>query len=353
LKICACVFRISNEIEHFQHISYEAIVRVIGWFEKEDDNVGLIMEYLNGGNLLQLIENKDINLKPLLCLRMCADIANGLKYLHDLPPNGLVHGNLKTENVLLTDSLRCKITGLGLANVHVDCSENKPIPECIYEGNEESMIFVDPELINNRSITAAFPHDVYSFSIIVYEVLARKRSFIAPQECHSYQKLVLKGQRPDISGIIETINHYRRQKENFDGEISILEKLRDVMKRCWLPTPSDRPLMSRVKFELVNLQNKFVTTEVLQDAAKATKTLNPKPIIYDSRCLVPIHFYLKPSKFNVNYNSFVTYSTVLYTNIFRAIDKWDSLNFCCYLTNFQSIRIENHNFSANYPKSVK
>ena len=284
-------FRISNEIEHFQHISHENIVRVIGWFERKDDNVGLIMEYLCGGNLLQLVENKAVNLKPLLCLRICIDIAAGLKYLHDLPPNGLVHGNMKTENVLLTDALHCKITGLGLANLYIDHSEAETIPDCVYDENEDSMIFVDPQLLNYRSTATVFSQDVYSYSVIIYEILSRRRPFKAPEERRSYKNVVLKGERPNISSIISVTNEYR-QKTGYDGEVLILDTLSEMMKRCWAPTPSDRPLISRVKAELVDLKNKFETSDVLRDATNATKVLNPQPIFRDRRFLAPIYDYL-------------------------------------------------------------
>jgi len=271
-------------------------VRVFGWFEKDDDNVGLIMEYLSGGNLLQLIENKDINLKPLLCLRMCIDVAEGLKYLHDLPPSGLVHGNIKTENVLLTDSLRCKITGLGLASLHVNRLDTNTVPECIYEEDEDSMVFVAPEFLHDRSIAADFSQDVYSFSLIVYQLLSRKKPFKAIQDSRNYKNVILKGERPNLFNILTATNEYR-QKRGFDGEVSILENLADVMQRCWSPTPSDRPLMSRVKTELVDLRNKFETSDLLRDAANVTKILNPKPIIRDRRHLVSIHSYLRSSEY--------------------------------------------------------
>ena len=253
------------------------------------------MEYLCGGNLLQLLEASEIKLNPLLRLRMCIDIADGLGYLHDLSPVGLVHGNMKTENVLLTESLRCKIAGLGLASPLADHSKLSTIPECLYEEDEDSMIFVDPEFLDNHSKPTSFSRDVYSFSFVVYEMLTRRRPFKAPRDRRSYKNVVLKGERPDISSIIEKTNKYR-EKKDCKGEARIFEKLTEVMEACWRTNAEERPSMTEVKAELIDLRNKFEATDVLRDASIAVEVLKPKFFNRDRHSLVSIQNYLQPSE---------------------------------------------------------
>lgn len=104
--------------------------------------------------------------KPLhwtSCLKIAEDLATGLHYIHQNP--GLTHGNLKSTNVLLGPDFESCLTDYGLApftnpDTHDESSLFYRAPECR-----------DPR----RPLTQQA--DVYSFGILVLELLTGKTPF--------------------------------------------------------------------------------------------------------------------------------------------------------------------------------
>ncbi|CAK8681975.1 unnamed protein product [Clavelina lepadiformis] len=76
------------------------------------------MEYFPAGNLKVILLDEDIVLGPLLRARFGAEIANGLAFIHNLfDDKRLLHGDIKPENILLTEDLHCKIGDFGTAQL--------------------------------------------------------------------------------------------------------------------------------------------------------------------------------------------------------------------------------------------
>merc|ERR1711965_636019 len=75
------------------------------------------MEYVSGGTLSEFVKEQDPANPPSIetMMRILTGSAKGLAYLHAIEPMPILHRDIKTENILLTDQLEPRIADLGEA----------------------------------------------------------------------------------------------------------------------------------------------------------------------------------------------------------------------------------------------
>lgn len=131
----------------------------------------LLMEYVDGLNLRQLLQNKQISYREALAI--VPMICDALQYAHDA---GVVHRDIKPENILLDKQGRVKVADFGLAKL-VGISEmdmpNTPSPAPYL--TEVGQVMGTPQYMAPEQI--AHPSDVdhradiYSLGIVFYQML--------------------------------------------------------------------------------------------------------------------------------------------------------------------------------------
>lgn len=103
--------KIYREIAILRGISHPNIVRLHEMVETER-HIGIILEYASGGELFDYILNHRY-LKDNAARRLFAQLVSGVGYLHK---KGIVHRDLKLENLLLDRNRNIIITDFGFAN---------------------------------------------------------------------------------------------------------------------------------------------------------------------------------------------------------------------------------------------
>ncbi|CAI9096934.1 OLC1v1033198C1 [Oldenlandia corymbosa var. corymbosa] len=107
--------------------------------------------------------------KPLhwtSCLKIAEDLATGLLYIHQNP--GLVHGNLKSSNVLLGSDFESCLTDYSLTSFRN--------PDSLEESSASSLFYRAPECRDTRRPPTQ-QADVYSFGVLLLELLTGKTPF--------------------------------------------------------------------------------------------------------------------------------------------------------------------------------
>ena len=249
-----------------QSAQHKNVVSVIGWTRWEA-GIAIITEYMPGGNLGGLLFDLNIPISPLLKLCWCTDISNGVSHIHNLFSKAkLIHGDIKPENILLTEDLRCKIgdfVGLKFAAN----SESTTFMETSLQSSSEDHITrqnAAPETLNNPQASLKHTHDVFSFGMIVYAILARVRP---NQNCpeYPYEEAIMAGRRPDLSSIES--NEQDMLNNGNENEYLILISLKNIMKKCWSRNPSNCPEMSLIYKEIYYL----LYSEKLEDQNRAVR----------------------------------------------------------------------------------
>jgi protein-serine/threonine kinase len=103
--------KIYREISILRDLAHPNIVRLHEMVETER-HIGIILEYASGGELFDYILNHRY-LKDQAARRLFAQLVSGVGYLHK---KGIVHRDLKLENLLLDQNRNIIITDFGFAN---------------------------------------------------------------------------------------------------------------------------------------------------------------------------------------------------------------------------------------------
>jgi len=126
----------------------------------------MVMEFCSRGSLYHVLNDSFIPVGWDRFFSFSLDIALGLRYLHALPENPIVHRDLKSLNVLANHDWRLKICDFGLSRFTNSKSwnqtHNKPCGTFAY---------CAPELFNGGSFTDK--SDVFSMGIVLWEIIWR------------------------------------------------------------------------------------------------------------------------------------------------------------------------------------
>ncbi|KAM6923891.1 retinal guanylyl cyclase 2-like [Xenentodon cancila] len=125
--------------------------------------LALVVEHCPRGSLADLLADSDVRLDWMFKSSLLMDLIKGMKYLH---LRGLTHGRLKSTNCLVDGRFVLKITDYGLPMILQSLSIS--LPE-----DPQDLLWTAPELLRNPVQAGSFAGDVYSFSIIIQEVISR------------------------------------------------------------------------------------------------------------------------------------------------------------------------------------
>jgi len=271
------------------------IVCVYGWV-KWSGSMGLVLEYMPGGNLTRFLEYDDCRSSLLLFLRIFFELASALAFIHNLPESPpLVHGDLKPENVLLTSDLHCKLSDFGSSQVAAFTSSSTsqhPKPKKL----DTTLAYTAPEKLKSLNIKPKTQHDTYSFGMILYVILSGYRPYQHASHESAFIDLIIRGERPNEEAINElrvTLNESNRR---------ILDFLQAMMTNCWAQDPSDRSKMVDVRDELHSIREQQSPGTDLTEIARMVQSMSLPPPKKEEQQYLPLHeFVTKDERFIKGY----------------------------------------------------
>ena len=135
----------------------------------ESPNYAIVMEYMAGGALSNLLYDSNTVLEWDIRCRYGLDIAKGMAYLHS---RNVTHCDLKSENVLLDAAKQnAKIADFGLSKIKATASSSFSM------ANGGTPAYKAPELGGISAINYDNSADVYSFAMVLWEIAARKKPY--------------------------------------------------------------------------------------------------------------------------------------------------------------------------------
>ncbi|XP_057516750.1 serine/threonine-protein kinase STY13-like [Amaranthus tricolor] len=217
-----------QEVMMLATLKHPNIVRFIGACRKPMVWC-IVTEYAKGGSVRQFLTKRHNRSVPLkLAVKQALDVARGMEYVHQL---GLIHRDLKSDNLLIFGDKSIKIADFGVARIEVQTEGMTP--------ETGTYRWMAPEMIQHRPYTQKV--DVYSFGIVLWELITGSLPFQNMTAVQAAFAVVNKGVRPIIPH-------------------DCLPVLTEIMTRCWDPNPDVRPPFSDVVKMLEHAETEIMTT---------------------------------------------------------------------------------------------
>ncbi|CCF55808.1 hypothetical protein KAFR_0A03730 [Kazachstania africana CBS 2517] len=152
--------KIYREINALKHLTHPNIVRLEEVLQNSK-YIGIVLEYASGGEFYKYIQKKRRLKEPIAC-KLFAQLVSGVYYMHS---KGLVHRDLKLENLLLDKNENLIITDFGFVNEFLQNNE-------LMKTSCGSPCYAAPELVVTSNPYKARKADVWSCGIILFAMLA-------------------------------------------------------------------------------------------------------------------------------------------------------------------------------------
>ena len=157
--------QLAREIELLRHIRHPNIVQLLGFTETHSKIPSVIMERLDT-NLTTLIKEHHSLLSFNMQVCILRDVAVGLNFLHEEP---IVHRDLSSNNILLTEHLVAKISDLGLAK-HIKSAEQQAGSFAGFGAQD----YMPPEVLGQKPPQISPKTDVFSFGVVMLQIATGK-----------------------------------------------------------------------------------------------------------------------------------------------------------------------------------
>eukprot|EP00069_Balaena_mysticetus_P001527 bmy_15362T0 len=150
-------------------LHHENINPLVGFFY-DSGMFAIVTEFCSRRSLEDILTNQDVKLDWMFKSSLLLDLIKGMKYLHH---REFAHGRLKSRNCVVDGRFVLKVTDYGFNDIleTLRLSQEEP--------SAEELLWMAPELLRapRGSRLRSFAGDVYSFAIIMQEVMVRGAPF--------------------------------------------------------------------------------------------------------------------------------------------------------------------------------
>ncbi|XP_061665136.1 retinal guanylyl cyclase 2-like isoform X2 [Syngnathoides biaculeatus] len=182
----------------------------------------LVVEHCPRGSLADLLADGDMRLDWMFKSSLLTDLIKGIKHLH---LRGLSHGRLKSTNCLVDGRFVLKITDYGVPMI--THSERLDICE-----DPQELLWTAPEILRHPVRGGTMAGDVFSFSIIIQEVISRTLPY-AMMDMPALEILERLKQPPPLCRPVVSVD---------EAPAECLS----LMNECWNEDPAKRPTFNEI-----------------------------------------------------------------------------------------------------------
>ncbi|XP_048423179.1 probable LRR receptor-like serine/threonine-protein kinase At4g29180 isoform X1 [Pyrus x bretschneideri] len=227
-----------TEAELLMRIHHRNLASFIGYCD-DANNLALIYEYMANGNLKNSLSDAERSSQMTweMRLHIAIDAAQGLEYLHHGCKPPIVHRDVKTANILLSENLEAKIADFGLSKVFASDIETQVVSTVMGTAG-----YLDPEYHNCQGLNEK--SDVYSFGVVLLELIIGQPAVIKSDEViHIATRVSSELEKGELKCIVD-----QRMQGEFD-EHSVWKTL-EIAMACTTSTSQHRVAMDVVLSEL-------------------------------------------------------------------------------------------------------
>lgn len=189
----------------------------------------LVMEYMPGGSLREAVAANPAGMPLAAVIAVATDVARALAFVES---SGLVHRDVKPDNILFAADGTAKLTDLGIsrfARMPDDDTRVTSVRDVV-----GTPAYMSPEqMLDSRSVDSRA--DLYSLGVVMWEMLAGRRPNSGESAMHTFAKAIEGLAFPDVR---------TARADTPDGLAALVAALTS-------PTPSLRPSSARATLDLL------------------------------------------------------------------------------------------------------
>ena len=209
------VKRFNREAKAVTSLSHPNIVSIYD-VENEGEFYYLILEYVEGMTLKDyMIKNPRIPIETIV--HIAKQISAGLSHAHQ---NGIIHRDIKPQNILMKEDLTCKITDFGIARAYGDTT--------LTQTNQMlgTVYYLSPEQARGNVATAQ--SDIYSLGILIFEMITGQIPF--------------KGE----SAVAIALKHLQEELPEIDKyRENVPQSVKNIVLQATMKNPNERYISSK------------------------------------------------------------------------------------------------------------
>ncbi|KAL5729299.1 Wall-associated receptor kinase 5 [Ranunculus cassubicifolius] len=233
-----------NELVILSQIHHRHVVKLIGCCLETQVPL-LVYEFVSNGTLYHHLHKRNGTLRSITWndrLRIAAETAGALAYLHSAASIPIIHRDVKSANILLDDSYTAKVADFGASRLNpLDQSQISTLVQ-------GTMGYLDPEYFHTSQLTEK--SDVYSFGVVLVELLTGETplSFERSEKQRNVAThFILSMKENSLFRLLEAgiVN---------EGNMTQVLAVAELAKRCLKMMGEERPSMKEVAAELDGLR---------------------------------------------------------------------------------------------------
>jgi len=202
-------------------------VCVIHDIQEHDGQQFIVMEYVKGKTLRDVVgTHGDVHLPMKDAIELAIQIAEALRAAHE---KGIVHRDIKSENIMVTETGQVKVMDFGLAKLRGSVKLTKSASTI------GTIAYMSPEHIEGKDVDART--DIFSFGVVLYEMLTGQLPFKGEYDSAMMYAIVneepepVQKHRSDLSSeLLHVLS--RALEKNPDKRYQSINDMLVDLKRC-------------------------------------------------------------------------------------------------------------------------
>ncbi|GJN25838.1 hypothetical protein PR202_gb13721 [Eleusine coracana subsp. coracana] len=228
-----------KEMLILSQINHKNVVRIYGCCLEVEVPM-LVYEFIPNGTLYQLIHGRPHGSRISFTtrLKIAHETAEALAYLHSWASPPIIHGDVKSPNILVDEDYTAKVADFGASTL-------APTDEAQFVTFVQGTYgYLDPEYMQTSKLTSK--SDVYSFGVVLLELLT----------CRKAMNLQALDEEKNLSShFLQAVSENRLDEildEQIRGEhsVELIEQVAELAKECLEMASDKRPSMREVAEEL-------------------------------------------------------------------------------------------------------
>jgi len=157
-----------REAQLASSLNHPGIVTIYDVLEHEGVDC-IVMEYIDGASLKEAIPK---GIDPGDAIRLSVEISQALRAAHRA---GIIHLDIKPNNIMLTSDGRAKVVDFGLSVARRSSTDDETAPPNFFSGIVGTPAYIAPEMLRGEDVDHRA--DIFSLTVLLYEMLTGRLPF--------------------------------------------------------------------------------------------------------------------------------------------------------------------------------